>query len=107
MAFVDSVSAKGDIDDEWRTFVAARRTEELDKIIEEEGLQPTETKEFIESAFRDGSVPTTGTAISRILPPVSRFAYDGVRGAMKDRVLTKLMAFLERFSGLSDNMSDM
>ena len=101
MDFVDRVSASGAIDEEWRTFVDAKRSEELDAIINDEGLKPAETKAFIEHAFRDGAIPTTGTAVTSILPPVSRFSADGVHGEKKKLVLTRLGTFFDRFFGLS------
>ena len=99
--FVDSISATGDLDEAWAAYVAKRRAEELNAIIEDENLKPEETRAFIETAFRDGEIKTTGTAITRVLPPVSRFAADGGHGEKKQRVLTKLSVFFERFFGLS------
>jgi type I restriction enzyme, R subunit len=99
--FVDSVSATGQIDDEWSAYVAARREAELNEIIEAENLRPEETRAFIDAAFRDGAIQTTGTAITKVLPPVSRFSASGGHGDMKQRVLTKLSAFFGRFFGLS------
>lgn len=99
-AFVDSVSASGEIDEEWRAFMAARYDAELDAIINEEGLKPDDTRKFIETAFRDGAIQTTGTAIMRVLPPVSRFSPGGGHGEKKQRVLAKFGAFFERFFGL-------
>ena len=99
--FVDSVSATGEIDDEWSAYVAARREAELNEIIEAENLRPEETRAFIDAAFRDGAIQTTGTAITKVLPPVSRFSASGGHGEKKQRVLTKLSAFFERFFGLS------
>jgi type I restriction enzyme R subunit len=69
MDFVDRVSASGEIDEEWQAFVEAKRTAELDAIINDEGLKPEATKAFIEHAFRDGAIPVTGTAVTKILPP--------------------------------------
>lgn len=100
-AFVDRVSAKGNIDEEWVAFVLARREEELASIIESENLRPDATRAFIESAFRDGQIHTTGTAITKVLPPVSRFSADGGHGEKKQRVLGQLREFFERFLGLS------
>ena len=99
--FVDSISATGDLDEAWAAYVAKRRAEELNAIIEDENLKPEETRAFIETAFRDGEIKTTGTAITRVLPPVSRFAAGGGHGEKKQRVLTKLGVFFERFFGLS------
>ncbi|WP_344210544.1 type I restriction endonuclease subunit R, EcoR124 family [Kribbella sancticallisti] len=101
MDFVDRVSASGEIDEEWRAYVDAKRTAELDAIITDESLKQEETKAFIEHAFRDGVIPTTGTAITRILPPASRFSAAGGHGEKKQRVLARLGEFFERFVGLS------
>ncbi len=99
-AFVDSVSASGEIDEEWQAFIRARRETELTAIIASEGLHPEETRAFVETAFRDGAIQTTGTAITKVLPPVSRFSPDGGHGEKKQRVLAKLGEFFERFFGL-------
>jgi len=101
MAFVDSVSASGDLDGEWRTFVDVKRTQELERIIEEEALIPDATREFVNRAFRDGAIPVAGTAITKILPPTSRFTSNGGHGEKKQHVLARLRDFFERFFALS------
>jgi len=106
MDFVDRVSASGEIDEEWRAYVDAQRTAELDAIIAEENLKPEETRAFISHAFRDGSIPTTGTAITKVLPPASRFAAGGGHGEKKQRVLARLGDFFERFLGLGPGSSE-
>jgi len=98
--FVDSISTDGAVDAEWRAFISARREAELAAIIAQENLRPDQTRDFMATAFRDGSIATTGTAITRVLPPASRFAPDGGHGEKKQRVLTRLAAFFERFVGL-------
>ncbi len=98
--FVDSVSLHGAIDDQWRAFVAARREAELAQIVSEERLRPEATRDFLAGAFRDGRLHTTGTAITKVLPPVSRFTAGGDRATMKQRVIDKLSAFFDRFFGL-------
>ncbi|WP_459958479.1 type I restriction endonuclease subunit R, partial [Mycobacterium avium] len=104
--FVDSISATGEIDEEWRKYVAARKTAELDRIIAEESLKPDETRRFIDMAFRDGAIQTTGTAITKVLPPATRFAAGGGHGEKKQRVLSKLGEFFERFFALSSGRAD-
>jgi type I restriction enzyme R subunit len=99
--FVDSLSVDGEVDQEWRAFIAAKREAELETIIEDENLRPEETRAFVETAFRDGQISTTGTAITKVLPPVSRFAAAGGHGEKKQNVIAKLGAFFERFFGLS------
>ncbi len=98
--FVDSVTTKAKVDAQWQAFVAAKKTEELERIIAEENLNAEVTRTFVESAFRDGSIPTAGTAITKILPPVSRFSKNNSHAAKKQAVLDKLAAFFERYSGL-------
>ena len=99
-AFVDSLTVDADVDASWRRFVEVKRAEELDWIIADEGLKPHETREFIQNAFRDGAIPTTGTAITKIVPPVSRFSAAAAHAAKKQAVLDKLSAFFDRFYGL-------
>ncbi len=100
-AFVDRVSADGAVDEEWARFVAVQREAELSRIIAEEGLRPDETREFVDRAFRDGAIQSTGVAITRVLPPVSRFSGDGGHADKKQRVLAMLGEYFERFIGLS------
>lgn len=99
-AFVDRVSIAGHVDEEWSAYVAARRDAELTQIIADESLHPEATREFIDRAFRDGALQSTGVAITKVLPPVSRFAADGAQGEKKQRVLDRLGEFFERFFGL-------
>ncbi|MFB1427926.1 restriction endonuclease subunit R [Micrococcus endophyticus] len=101
--FVDSLSVDGEIDQKWRAFIAAKREAELETIITEESLRPDETRVFVETAFRDGQIRTSGTAITKVLTPVSRFSAEGGHGEKKQRVIQKLGAFFERFFGLISN----
>ena len=100
VAFVDSQSVSDDVGDDWREFIGERRDAELSALIAEEALKPDETRAFVVGAFRDGAVPTTGTAITKILPPASRFSKDNNHSAKKQRVLGKLVEFFERYVGL-------
>lgn len=101
-SFVDLVSARGEVDEEWQAFVAARRNAELEKIIESEGLRVDATRAFVKTAFRDGSIQTTGIAVTKILPPVSHFESGGAQSEMKQRVLSRLSVFFEHFFGLGN-----
>jgi len=98
--FVDSLSATAEIDIAWAEFVARKRAQELDRIISEEGLDPHATRAFMELAFRDGAIQESGTSITPLLPPVSRFAEAGGHGEKKAGVLQKLGVFFDRFFGL-------
>ena len=99
--FVDSVSTTAKVDAEWLAFVARKKAEELDQIIADENLNADETKAFVDDAFRDGAIPTVGTAITKIMPPVSRFSKNNGHSAKKQTVLDKLAAFFERYFGLA------
>ncbi|WP_441962372.1 type I restriction endonuclease subunit R [Mycolicibacterium houstonense] len=104
MDFVDRVSASGSIDKEWKEYIDAKRTAELEEIIVDEALKPDETKAFVDNAFRDGAIPTSGTAITKILPPTSRFSAGRGHGEKKKRVLRRLDEFFERFFGLASGV---
>ncbi len=99
--FVDRMSIDEDVAEAWRAYVAAKREEELQRIISEENLRPDETRAFVDGAFRDGQVRTTGTAVTRILPPVSRFAKGANHGAKKQAVIDRLTRFFDRFFDLA------
>lgn len=100
--FVDTVSMDKSVQDEWRAFIASKKEEELAAIIADEKLVEAEARKFMESAFRNGEVRESGTAVVKILPPVSMFnrGGSGSRAEQKNRVLSKLKQFFERFSGM-------
>lgn len=99
--FVDAVSTNSKVDAQWQAFIAARKAEELDQIIADEGLNAEATQGFIDNAFRDGAIPSTGIAITKILPAVSRFSKNNGHASKKQAVLDKLAAFFERYFGLT------
>lgn len=99
--FIQSLDVSSSVDSDWIEFVEKKKREEIEKIIKEENLKPEETRIFVEYAFRDGAIPTTGTAITKILPPVSRFSPDGERSKKRETVIEKLMNFFERFFDIS------
>ena len=97
--FVNTINAD-DVNGAWDEFVKQKKEEELATIIKEEKLKPTETKKFIENAFRDGQVRTTGTDLDKILPPMSRFGGGGNRTYKKMTVIEKIQTFFEKYFGL-------
>lgn len=101
MNFVSSVNT-GNVTDEWRAYVTERKNAELETIIKDEKLKPEETAKFIENAFRDGVLKTTGTDIDKIMPPVPLFGggAGANRAEKKKGILEKLKGFFERFFGL-------
>ena len=99
--FIQSLTPSSDVEDDWQSFVDAKKLEELNRIIEEENLSKEETYKFINNAFRDGYVQSTGTAITKVLPPVSRFTPTGDRTKKRETVLEKFGAFFSKFWDIS------
>ena len=97
--FIAGINDVSDVMVEWRQYVAAEKERQLVQLIQEENLKEEETRKFIEVAFRDGSVKTTGTDIDKLMPPMSRFG-GGNRAEKKQGVIAKLLTFFERFFGI-------
>lgn len=101
--FVRSVSAHGDVTEQWRDFITGRQETELAGLIAREHLRDQPARTLVATAMRDGQVPTEGTAITAVLPPMSRFrrdAGDDTHETKKTRVLDALAAHVARFRGL-------
>ncbi len=97
--FIAGINDVSDVMIEWRQYVAEEKEKQLVAIINEENLKEEETRKFIEVAFRDGSVKTTGTDIDKLMPPMSRFG-GGNRAEKKQGVIAKLLGFFDRFFGI-------
>ena len=100
--FIAGINDVDDVMAEWHGFVTVEREKELTKIIQEEKLKEPETRKFLENAFRDGEIKTTGTDIDKLMPPVSRFGGGGARAKKKQTVIDKLKGFFERFFGIGE-----
>ncbi|AJC70285.1 DEAD/DEAH box helicase [Trueperella pyogenes TP8] len=102
-SFLSKVNAGSDVDSAWATYVAREREKELADVIASERLDDAGTRRLVDGAFRDGTdIPTEGTRIASILPPVSRFGAGSNRGAIRARVIGKLQDFVDRFRGLGE-----
>ena len=97
--FISGVNDVSDVLTEWRAFVADEKERQLSAIIKEENLNDDETRRFIDNAFKDGYVKTTGTDIVKLLPPLPRFG-GKTKSVKKQTVIEKLKAFFERFFGI-------
>ncbi|MGV8946141.1 MAG: type I restriction endonuclease subunit R [Lutibacter sp.] len=95
--FIDSLTPETNVEADWHSFVDAKKLEELDAIIKVEKLDKDETYKFMNNAFRDGYVQATGTAIVKVMPPVTRFSQSGERTKKRETVLEKLSAFFNKF----------
>ena len=105
--FVDDVNDcdGNDIIGDWNNFVFEKREEELEDIIKSEKLKPEATRNFLESAFQQGEIKTTGTDIDSMMPPVSRFTKNNKREEKKMGIIDRLKAFFEKYFGIGGNRS--
>ena len=98
--FIATINTSTDVNADWQRFVREQRETDIQTLITEEKLKPQETRKFVENAFRDGVLKTTGTDVDRLMPPVSRFGGGGSRDKKKQTVIEKLKAFFEKYFGL-------
>ncbi len=101
--FISSLEIQSTVDKDWQEFVEKKKIEELEQIIKDENLNRDNTYAFIKNSFRDGNISTTGTSLSTVLPPVSRFSEKGERTKKKETVIEKFTRFFDRFFGISNN----
>ena len=102
--FISGINEVDDVLNEWHSYVVKKREEDLKAIIEEEKLKPDDTRKFLENAFRDGEIKTTGTDIDKLMPPVSRFG-GGNRAVKKQGIIEKLKVFFEKYFGIGGSAS--
>lgn len=98
-SFLQGINDVDDVMDEWHKFFAEEKEKSLKRIISEENLKENEAREFISGCFRDGYVKTNGTDLDNILPAMSRFGGSN-RLEKKQRVITKIIEFFEKFYGI-------
>ena len=84
--FISRVNVESSVQSDWRRYVSEQEKSDLAEIIAAEKLKPEETRKFMENAFRDGAVKTTGTDIDKLMPPVSRFG-GGNRSKKKQGII--------------------
>ena len=97
--FIRQVNVESSVQGDWRRYVSEQEESDLAEIIATEKLKPEETRKFMENAFRDGAIKTTGTDIDKLMPPVSRFG-GGNRSKKKQGIIEKFKAFFEKYFGL-------
>ena len=101
--FIATINTQTDVNADWQRFVKEQREKDIQALISEEKLKPEETRKFVDNAFRDGVLKTTGTDIDRLMPPVSRFGGSGSRDKKKQTIIEKLKAFFEKYFGIFDS----
>ena len=98
--FINTINTNTDINSDWQKFVKEQKKLDIQNLIGEEKLKPEETIKFVDNAFRDGILKTTGTDLDKIMPPVSRFGGGGSRDKKKQNVIEKLKKLFEKYYGL-------
>ena len=101
--FLNKVSFdKDDVQDEWKKHVQEQSTAELNKIIEEEKLNPEPTRALMADAWLAGGVPIHGERIGQLMKVTgsrfARLANGESRAVRKERLINRLQRFYERFS---------
>ncbi len=104
--FIQSLTPEADVDEDWNSYVNKKKDEELEKIISDENLNRKEAIKFVNDAFKNGYVQETGTALTKVLPPVSRFTPTGERSKKRESVITKIKEFFNRFFDIISHKSD-
>lgn len=104
--FIAGINDVDDVMTEWNSYVSAEREKALQQLIQEEKLREPETRKFLQNAFRDGEIKTTGTDIDKLMPPVSRFGGGGTRAKKKQTVIEKLQGFFQQFFGIGGDAMD-
>lgn len=98
LKFISTINADSDVPAEWRKFIDQHKAAELETIIREEDLHPEATRTYLDRAFRDGELKSTGTRFARIMPPTSMFAADNIKEQKKAQTLLKLQLFFEKYT---------
>lgn len=102
--FISSLKIDSSVDQDWHKFVEVKKIEELNNIIEDENLDKEATYNFINNAFGNGNISSSGVKFSNILPSsISIFDQGGARMKKRESVLTKLTNFFQRFFDISGN----
>lgn len=81
--FIKKVSPeKGDIEDQWLSYISLEKENELKRIIVQKNLNEGPTRNFIDQAFKVGYISGLGTAIKDIMPSMGIFG--DARGAREE-----------------------
>lgn len=97
--FIGKLNSVDDVTSGWNNFVDEQREKDLAAIVSEEHLKNKETRAFVENAFRNGKVKTTGTDIDQLMPSISRFGNSN-RESRKQHIIDRLKDFLTKYLGV-------
>ena len=97
--FIASINVNSNVSSDWIEFVKKQKEQDLEEMIEENNLNPVETRKFVNNSLRDGFIKTTGTDIPKLMPPVPLFGKVD-RAQLKQSIIEKLQAFFDKYFGL-------
>jgi type I restriction enzyme R subunit len=100
--FIDHVNTGADIHEDWKAFVQKQCYDDAHALIDEENLTPGKAEQFLTDSLQNGSIRTTGTELTKVLPPTNIF--DPKSQGQKERVIDKLKRFLDKYFGLIQNI---
>ena len=104
--FISKLDPQTSIDQDWLDFVKHKSREELEQIVKSENLKHDATFAFMRNSFRNGHIETSGTALIKLIPPVSFFSKSGELTKKRELVIDVLTKYFERFHDLSSGLLD-
>ena len=100
--FIESMTATGDVYEEWQTYLNEQKKAEFAELVAEEHLKSDKAVEFIEMAFKRGYVPEGGLELNNIMPPINPFDPNANRQGKVEHVLDRIKAFFTKYFGFAD-----
>ncbi len=100
--FIESMTAKGDVYEEWQTYLNEQKRVEFEELVNEEHLKSEKAKEFMEMAFTRGYVPEGGLELNDIMPPINPFDPNANCQGKVEHVLDRLKAFFAKYFGFAN-----
>ena len=100
--FIESMTATGDVYEEWQMYLNKQKKDEFAKLVNEEHLKSDKAMEFIEMAFTRGYVPEGGLELNNIMPPINPFDPNANRQGKVEHVLDRLKSFFTKYYGFAN-----
>lgn len=98
--FIKKINNTDTIHDDYEEFKEKEKKDEIDKIIQELGINDKEAYKFIDSSFKNGYVKRIGTSVDPVIKNISMFKKENgvsVRKIVKEKFLNEVEKLLERF----------
>lgn len=98
--FVANVNDPNNISNEWNDYSSKCKKHELQEIISQFNLKENVTIKYIDDAFKDGELKTTGMHIESLLPPISIFSGNNKHYKTKQKVIERLKEYFDKYLGI-------